>query len=109
MSGATISNVVNGCKAPGPRVIDSFAEALQDPSLPQVPQPLRERTDAIRRFGTSGGCGCPSYTEPPVTDDAGLSGDAEPDGVDDPPGSVSFARDIRPIIMRTRDEAGSER
>ncbi|HMI89231.1 MAG TPA: hypothetical protein VK550_34365 [Polyangiaceae bacterium] len=45
MSGATISNVVNGCKAPGPRVIDGFAEALQDSSLPHVPSPPRERTD----------------------------------------------------------------
>jgi hypothetical protein len=47
----------------------------------------------------------PRYTEPPVTDDAGLGGDAQPDGDDTDPGGVSFARDIRPIINRTRDQA----
>lgn len=48
----------------------------------------------------------PPYTEPPTVSDAGDdTPDAEPDGSDAPPGTVSFERDIRPIIMRTRDQA----
>ncbi len=47
----------------------------------------------------------PRYTEPPVTDDAGLAGDAATDSDDIDPGGVSFARYIRPFIQRTRDQA----
>ena len=48
----------------------------------------------------------PLRVEQPATDDAGSgASDAEPDVDDIDTGGVSFARDIRPIIMRTRDEA----
>ena len=49
----------------------------------------------------------PPYIEPPAVSDGGevTAGDAEPDGDEIDPGGVSFARDIRPIIMRTRDQA----
>src|SRR5687767_4561281 len=44
--------------------------------------------------------------EDPTAIEAGA--DAEPDGDDTEPGGISFARDIRPIMLRTRDEANAK-
>jgi len=45
------------------------------------------------------------YVEPVDVGDAGAAEDAVDGDDDEPPGTVSFALDIRPIIMRTKDQA----
>lgn len=51
----------------------------------------------------------PPFVAPPAESDGGevTGGDAAPDGDDIDPGGVSFARDIRPILQRTRDQANA--
>jgi len=50
----------------------------------------------------------PLYVPPPFVSDAAVGSDVETDGDDDSTGTVSFARDIRQILMRTREQATAQ-
>ena len=47
----------------------------------------------------------PPYVQPPSVSDGGGGGDVETDGDDIDPNGVSFARDIRPILLRSSETA----